>query len=367
MKILYLSTIIGTIDSFLIPHLRLLSEQGHVVDVAGNFTTKISKELKTATKNCYNLPLQRNPLNINNINALKRLLILIKKNNYDLVHVHTPVASVIGRFACILTATKCFYTAHGFHFYKGAPLINWLIYFPIEWCLSFFTNTIITINKEDFNLAKKYMFAKNVDIMPGVGVDIEKFANVKIDKLVKRKELNIPENCKLILSVGELNKNKNHQVVIRALALLNDPTIHYAICGVGNLDNYLLRLAKTLGIDSQLHLLGRRDDIPEILKCSDLFIFPSIREGLGIAAIEAITSDLPIIVADNRGTRELSLANDDFILYDKYDYYSLSLKINKLLSEKELEKQMKDIRHSIINKFSIENVLRLLPSILKIY
>lgn len=318
MKILYLSTTIGTINAFLVPHIKILIEKGHSVDSIGNFTSPISDELRNITRKIYNLPLQRTPFSFKNLFALKKLIKIIKENKYDVVHVHTPIASVIGRIACFFTKTKCFYTAHGFHFYKGAPPLNWLLYFPVEWILSFVTDTLITINKEDYEFAKNHLHAKRTEYIPGVGINIEKFANVKVDIKAKRKELGIPENCKLILSVGELNKNKNHQVVLKALAELKDTNIHYAICGKGELRNYLLDLARSLNVSERFHLLGIREDIAEILKCGDIFVHPSLREGLPVALMEAMASGLPCIASKIRGNIDLIQDNVNGFIAEDY-------------------------------------------------
>ena len=363
MKILYLSTIIGTINSFFIPHIKVLQENDHIVDIAGNITSTLSTKLKSVVKTIWNLPLERNPLSFNNLTALRKLIKIIKLNKYDIVHVHTPVASVIGRLGCIITKTKCFYTAHGFHFYKGAPLLNWLIYFPIEWFLSFFTDTIICINKEDFELAKKYFHANKTEYIPGVGINIDKFANVKIDREQKRKELGIPNNCKLLLSVGELNNNKNHQVVLKALAELKNSNIHYAICGNGNLYNYLLNLAKHLNVDKQFHLLGSRSDVPEVLKCADIFIHPSLREGLPVSVMEAMASGLPCIVSNIRGNVDLIQNKVNGFIANDY----LPTTYAKLIIELLEDKAKKGLSSSQIiefsKKFGIENVVSLISKL----
>ena len=355
MKILYLATIIDTINAFLIPHIKELAYDGAIVDAAGNFTTFVSDELRKVTRKIYNLPLQRNPLSIKNVYALKALKKLIKENNYDFVHVHTPVASVIGRLACGFTNTKCFYTAHGFHFYKGAPLQNWLLYYPVEWLLSYYTDVLITINTEDYELAKHHMHAKRVEYLPGVGIDVEKFANVKVDVKAKRKELGIPDDCKLLLSVGELNKNKNHQMIIRALSKLNDSDIHYAICGKGELKNYLITLAKDLSVEKQVHLLGIRNDIPEILKCADVFVHPSLREGLPVAVMEALASGLPCLATRIRGNIDL-LQNNSDLLFETNDSNNLLLNIKKILDNDYLKKGYSSNNASIDNVFSFKNI-----------
>jgi glycosyltransferase involved in cell wall biosynthesis len=256
----------------------------------------------------HQLPLQRSPLKKDNFKAYRMLRNIIISEGYDLVHTHTPVASAIVRLACRkLNSVKVFYTAHGFHFFKGAPIRNWLIYYPIEKWLAKYTDTIITINQEDYNRAKSKLKAKRVEYIPGVGIGIDKFNKVKIDKDLKRNELALPADAFVVLSVGELNKNKNHEVVIRAISKIDNPHIHYLICGEGQLDEYLRNLSKELGIEKRVHLLGFRKDVAEICKASDIFAFPSKREGLGLAAIEAMACGLPIITSNIHGIVDYSI------------------------------------------------------------
>ena len=366
MKILYVSTLISTIDSFLVSHIETIRENGHLVDIAGQFNLDISNKLKSISRKIFNVPLQRFPFSPKNIYAFKLLYRIIKQEKYDIVHLHTPVASVIGRLACFISKTKCFYTAHGFHFYKGASLINWLFFFPIEFIMSFITDTIITINKEDYEFAKKYFHSNHIDYIPGVGIDLEKFTNTKIDKTTKKKELNIPDNCKLILSVGELNSNKNHQVVLKALAKINNKNIHYAICGAGILEKELKKLAKELDINDNFHLLGQRKDIPEILKCADIFVFPTLREGLGLAAIEALASGLPLIIADNRGSREFAIDKINSYVIEPNDVESIKNRIVDLLNNNEIRKKFILNSRKTIDRFSVKNVSKKIKEIYKL-
>ena len=252
----------------------------------------------------------RSPLSKSNLEAVKELKKIVFENHYDIVHCHTPIAGVCTRLACKSfrkNGLKVIYTAHGFHFYKGAPIKNWLVYYPIEKYCSRFTDVLITINREDYALAKKKMKAQKTEYVPGVGIDVDKFRNTVVDRTAKRKELGIPENAFLLFSVGELNANKNHQIVIRALAQLNDSNIHYMIAGKGDLHDELICLANRLGVAKQVHLLGYRKDVAELYKTADVDAFPSIREGLGLAAIEGMAAGLPLVCSDNRGTKEYAI------------------------------------------------------------
>ena len=359
MKILYVTTISNTVNAFLIPHIKMLIDGGHQVDVAFNIEQEIKPEIFEMGCKVYELPLQRSPLSRDNFKAYRMLKNIINSEEYDLVHTHTPVASAIVRLACRkLNSVKVFYTAHGFHFFKGAPIRNWLVYYPIEKCLARYTDTLITINKEDYERAKSKFKAKRVEYIPGVGIDLEKFNAVEIDRALKRSQLGLPEDAFVVLSVGELNKNKNHEVVIRAIAKIDNPGIHYLVCGQGNLDGYLRNLSKELGIENQVHLLGFKNDIPEICKCSDLFAFPSYREGLGMAALEAMACGLPLITSNVHGIVDYSIDGITGFARNPKDLDGIISSIKVLIGSKQQIQQMGEYNLSEVNKYALENVLK---------
>jgi glycosyltransferase involved in cell wall biosynthesis len=312
----------------------------------------------------YNIPFERSPWKTQNILAYRRLKEIIEKGQYNIVHTHTPVASAYTRLACLNTNnnTKVIYTAHGFHFYKGAPLINWLIYYPIERWLSKYTDVVITINQEDYERAKKTFKCKKVEYLPGAGIDVSKFRDVVVDRSVKRKELGIPEHEFMVLSVGELNKNKNHETVIKAVAKLRDPNVYYVICGQGNLENKLRKLAFNLGVQDNVKLLGYRRDIPEILKAADLFVFPSYREGLPVSLMEAMASGLPVICSNIRGNRDLMKHNSSEFLVKPNDVDHYSRLINQFKNESKFREIMLHQSNGIDN-YSITKVNETLKSI----
>lgn len=310
MRIIYITTVSSTVNAFFKPHIEMLINAGHGVDIACNEDLPMDEFYKLLGCNYYHIDFSRSPLSKDNIKAYGQLKKVIENGNYDIVHCHTPNASVVTRLVCRnfrkKNGLKVFYTAHGFHFYKGAPKLNWMVYYPIEKFCSRFTDKLITINQEDYALAKKKFKAKEVCYVPGVGVDLSRFEDVQVDRNAKRREIGVPEDAVLLLSVGELNENKNHQIIVRALARLNDPNIHYAIAGIGDKKEYLIALAKELGVEEQIHLLGFRKDIPELNYISDLFCFPSHREGLGLSAIEAMFCGLPIVTSNMHGINDYS-------------------------------------------------------------
>ena len=308
MKILYITTIGGTMPFFKL-FIRDLLNKGVVVDIASNNNLfPVPEYYREWGCKVFSLSCSRSPMDKGNLISIKEIRELVENNADDIVHCHTPIAAACTRIACRhirKKGSKVYYTAHGFHFYKGAPLKNWILYYPMEWLCAHWTDVLVTINREDFVLAKKRMKAKCIEYVPGIGIDIEKFTKVKVDRTEKRREIGISDDAVLLLSVGELNKNKNHEVVIRALAKIGDYNIHYAIAGTGKLEEYLYKLALELGIEDQIHLLGFRDDLEEVYKIVDLYIHPSYREGLPVALMEAIASKVPVIASNIRGCKDL--------------------------------------------------------------
>lgn len=307
MKILYVTTIGGAMGFFR-AFIKELIDMGHTVDIACGQADKIQQCYLEWGCKVYPLSCSRSPLDKGNLTAVKEIKKLVQTQHYDIVHCHTPIASACTRLACRKArkqGTKVFYTAHGFHFYQGAPKKNWLIFYPIEKLCARWTDALITINGQDYQRAQKKLRAKKVCYMPGVGIDAEYFANIQVDCAEKRKELGIPEDARLLLSVGELNENKNHQVVLRAMAQLNDPNVHYMIAGNGGLQERLLQMAKELGLEKQFHLLGFRRDVAELYKTADVYVHCSYREGLPVSVMEARAAGIPIICSNIRGNADL--------------------------------------------------------------
>lgn len=358
MKILYVTTVSSTVNTFLIPHIKMLIEQGHQVDVAFNIDHEIKPDIQEMGCKVHVIPIQRSPLRKENYRAYKILKKAIINEKYEIVHTHTPVAAAIVRLVCKnLKNVKVFYTAHGFHFFKGAPIKNWLIYYPIEKWLSRYTDVIITINNEDYQRAKKSFKARRVEYIPGVGLDTKKFTNVIIDKSAKRKELGLPEDAFVVLSVGELNRNKNHEIVIKALAKLNNFKIYYVICGQGPLEHYLIEVANKVGLDNRVKLLGFRSDIAEICKAADIFAFPSSREGLPVSLMEAMAAGLPVVCSNTRGNTDLIEDGKGGYLVEPDDVEGFAYSIKEIANSALLREKMSIENKSTIKKFDISNVL----------
>ena len=372
-KILIITSVASMIDQFNMPLIRYLVKNGYDVHVGCNFlkggtitqeqTTLLKRRLIDLGVLIHQVDFERNVFKIiDNIKAYSQINMLCDKYKYSVIHCQSPIGGLIGRLVGKSFKTKVIYTAHGFHFFKGSPLINWIIYYPIEKFLSRYTDVLITINKEDYARAKKKFKARRIEYIPGVGVDINKFSDILINRDVIRMNLNIPENAFVVLSVGELNKNKNHEVIIRSLAKINNPSIYYLVCGQGPLQDYLNRLSIELGISNQVRLLGFQPNIKEFYKIADLFAFPSYREGLPVSLIEAIASGLPVIASNIRGNNELVVDGEGGYLFNPKKIDSITLLIQKILKNDSL-KEFAELSQKNINKYDINSVLMTLSQI----
>lgn len=313
-RVLILASVASMIGQFNRDNISLLQEMGYKVDVACNFKNgstfseesakQLKKELIEQGVRCFHVDFSRSPVQIGkHVQCYRIVKRLMLENEYLFCHCHSPIGGAIARIAGHNTKTKIIYTAHGFHFYKGASVLNWAIYYPIELLLSYYTNCLITINKEDYYRAKHKFHAKKTVYIPGVGIDSNRFQNLGITREQKRQELGLSKEDVFILSVGELNKNKNHEVVVRALAGLKGQNIVYMIAGEGNQKEHLRTLAEENGVS--LRLLGFREDICSLLEAADVFAFPSKREGLSVSVMEAMFMKKPVIASKIRGNIDL--------------------------------------------------------------
>lgn len=308
-KVLFVATVTKHINTFHIPYLKWFKEQGYEVHVA----SKGNENIEYCDKH-FEIPFERFPLKKQNIKAYKQLKNIIDENKYEIIHCHTPVGGVLTRLAARKARkkynTKVIYTAHGFHFYKGAPLLNWLIYYPIEKICSRWTDCLITITKEDYGLAKKKLKKiKQIEYVNGVGINTDRF-DINITKEEKnklRKELEIGEEDRVLSYVAELNKNKNQIMLFEVTEKLVQEgyKIKLLIIGDGVLKESYKKYVEEKELTNNVLILGKRNDIPQLLSITDIYVASSIREGLPVNIMEAMYMGLPIIAKDNRGHREL--------------------------------------------------------------
>lgn len=291
----------------------------------------------------------RNPLGKSNILAAKQLYALMKREKYDIVHCNTPTGGAVGRICAARAGIpKVIYMAHGFHFWKGAPLKNWLFYYPVERILAHFTDRLITINHEDYERARRFHYKNGgrAEYVPGVGIAINRFMrNEKVREEV-RNELEIEKNEIVLLSVGEVNKNKNHRVAIEALAKMGRNDIRYVVCGTGELIDAHRKLANSLEIEDKVIFTGYRTDIDRVYQAADVFVMPSLREGLPVSLMEAMAADLPCVASRIRGN--VDLLPESALLFDPHNVDELCAVLNmamdKDIAEEEVSRNQQTLR-----------------------
>ena len=364
MKILYVATVVKThIMQFHIPYLKMLKEMGWETAVAAR--NDYENPVDCVIPYCdtyYDIPFERNPLKPKNITAYKALKRIIDEGQFDIIHCHTPVGAMLTRLAARKarrSGTKVIYTAHGYHFFKGAPLINWLIYYPAEKWLARFTDVLITINKEDYNRAKSFRAGKVVYI-PGVGIDLKKFSQGIGNRDEKRAELGLKDSDFVLLSVGELIARKNHSLVLESLGELQRKNqlddIQYVICGRGELETELKEKAVSLGIADHVHLLGYRSDVSELCNAADVFIFMSLQEGLPVALMEAMACGLPVICSNIRGSTDL-IENEVNGLISKFSSSEVNERIVRLKNDEDLRERLVNASKHAISNYDIRILL----------
>lgn len=318
--ILLLTTTSDFLLKFERENVDILKQMGYVVHYAANMREPayLSEEerLRHLGIQIHPIAIARSPFMLqDNQKALQQIIRIVRKYSIQVIHCHTPVGGLLGRLAGKLIQDPkpiVLYTAHGFHFYKGSPLFNWLTYFEVEKALARYTDIMIVINEEDYRRARLFRLKKNGALykIPGVGLDTGMFRPLSAEaRLAGRKRLGIRDEDFFLVSVGELNENKNHKVVLEALAKMREcgrdiSTIRYGICGDGFYRSRMERWILEMGLKNVVTLYGHCLQVPDILGCADAFIFPSVREGLGMAGLEALAMGIPVIASDNRGTRE---------------------------------------------------------------
>lgn len=312
-NILFITNIAKKVGAFSVASRTVAHKRGMMFHSCANWSAltkdaRIEEEKNFGIK-IHHVDLARSPFSFANIKAYKQVCEIIKREEIDCIHCNTPIGGILGRLAGRKCGVKkIIYQVHGFHFYKGAPKRNWLLYYPVEKWLAKYTDALITINKDDAALAKSKLKLRNngkVYYVPGVGIDTAQYGQEDHFKTEKRKELGIPDNAFVLISVGELNENKNNGVVISAMAKLKRPEIHYVLCGVGNLQDALQKQADVAGLHSNVHFLGYRNDVRELYQMADCFVMPSFREGLSRSIMEAMSSGLPCVVSKIRGNVDL--------------------------------------------------------------
>lgn len=366
MKILYVTTVSRTINAFLIPHIEMLIKKGYTVDCACAIDKPLDRELLVKGVNVYEIPFCRNPLSVGNIKAFLKLKEIQRINGYDIIHVHTPVASIYGRLLKLrFHNIKTIYTAHGYHFYKGAPKKNWGIFYPIEKIMAKLTDVTININEEDYEITKNKLKPKKCYLLNGVGLDLREYGNeeiatdiveftesishkeiefkeIKVYEMLKkdlRESLNIKSKDFVVLMIAEINENKNHIQLIKAMELLKKKhnQIKVLCVGDGQKLEEMRKEVKERKLEKAINFLGFREDIKELIELSDIGILLSYREGLPRSLMELMAKGKKIIATDIRGCRDLVENEEVGTLVQVGDYEGTARAIEKYYRERNRE------------------------------
>ncbi len=354
-KILIVATVQSHVAQFHNRTIKALKEQGYIVHVAAkdNLKEKDTLKIEQADK-IFDFPFARSPLSFTNIKAYKMLKKLLKENGYDVIYCHTPVGGALSRLAgkkYRKKGLKIIYMAHGFHFFKGASKKNWLIYYTIEKALAKYTDCLITINKEDFELAKRKLKAKRIEHVNGVGVDFDRLICTENREDI-RKELGYTDEDFVILSVGELNQNKNNITVLKAISQIQDKKVKYMMAGNGPLKSYLTEQIQSLGLTDRVQFLGYTRNIGRYFKAADVMCFMSYREGLGLAALEGMNFGLPILTSNRHGINDYSINGETGYKCNPADFNALKENILKIKNDKENAFKMGENNKEVCKKYA---------------
>ena len=364
-KVLFVANIAKHIIRFHLPYLKWFQENGYETHVAANGSESIPY--------CdvqYNLPIQRNPFSFKNISIHFELKKIIESNHFQIVHGHTPMGGVLARTASITArknGTKVLYTAHGFHFYKGSSALNWILYYPVEKYLSKYTDAIITINKEDYELTvNKHFKANSLYQLNGIGIDTSRFMHVD---LTKKEEIRIKNSFHkddfILLYVAELISRKNHKFIIEStLSLIKEiPNIKILFAGRGVLTEQLKELINNLQLANSIFFLGFRNDVDELIVMSDVGISASKQEGLGLNLAEEMICGLPVVASVDRGHKEMVIHGENGFLFEQNNSQEFVKYISYLYHNPNKKNEMGVNACNSIQKFKLENSMEAMSRI----
>lgn len=357
---------------FLVPHVQNLAGNGYEVEIAcsdvGGRMEEIRSRLQSYVKTIHTVRLVRSPVSLINLKGYQDMKNVIDSGRFDIIWTNEPVMGVATRLAARQArkqGTKVLYMVHGFHFYRGAPKLNWMLYYPIEKMMASKADVIVTVNREDYQMAKTLQ-VNRVEYIHGIGINTGRITSQK-NKNDIRQEFGLKHDDFIVLSVGELNKNKNQQVIIKALSVLKEKNIHYMLCGKGDQLENLRTLSKKLGLEKNVHFLGYRKNVVEICSQADAFVMPSHREGLPVASLEAMYSGLPLVTSNIRGLVDVMENGVSGYLCDPDDVQAFAKGIKKLRGNEELRKRMAERNEKTVVPFCVENtkqeVLNLMNSL----
>ena len=354
------------IRKFHIPFILRMKELGWQVDVACKMDTAIPE-----CDHSYDLPCDRNPFSGGIGKSISILKQIISENDYDVVHCNTVTGSIIGRVAAKSfrkKGVKVLYTNHGLHFYEGAPISRWILGYPMEKMLAPYTDVFITINEADYGLVKKYLSnCGAVERIHGIGVDLSHFRNasLSVNRETIRASLGITSNDYVLTYVAEINTNKNQAALLEVFRIVQKviPFSKLLLIGPDHTDGKFKKNICDKGMEKDVLLLGWRDDIPELLSSSDIYVASSRSEGLGLNLIEAMACGIPVVAFKNRGHNEIVNHNKNGFLVNQEAYEEMAQCIIKVHDDEKLRKRITSQAQIDISKYEIANVLKELEKI----
>lgn len=369
MKALITATVQSHVVQFHRPLIELLHAHGYEVHVAAknNLAEKDGIKLDFVER-VFDVPFQRSPKSTDNFRAYKQLKCIIDDENYDIIHCNTPMGGVVTRLAARKarkSGTKVLYTAHGFHFYKGAPLKNWILYYPVESFFARLTDAVITINDEDYRLAAQ-RFPTKVFHIHGAGVSSKRYHAVSLEERTQlREKLEIPQGAFSILCVGELNRNKNQIMVIKAVEMLAGqyPQILLLIAGNGRLQTDYEAYIARHHLESNIRMLGYCANLEEYQRIADIGVSCSIREGLPFNIMETMLSGNAVIATANRGHNELIQNGESGYIIPQGNIGQLVARIAELIENPDERKRMGEVGIVRVQPYISDNVVHELEKI----
>ena len=360
-RVLFVATVYTHLAAFHIPFMELLQNWGYEVHAAASSAEGHRDEVEAIGVRCWDIPFVRSPVSLKNLTAYRKLKSLLRRERFDLIHVHTPMAAWLGRLAAKRTGQgPVLYTAHGFHFYKGAPWPYWLFYYPAERVAARWTDGLIVMNSEDYERAQKMGFKpdENLFFVHGVGVDLEQFSQGRENRISVREELGLGHQDVVVTCVAEFTSTKNHAFLLAAWRKVakEEHQAHLLLVGEGGLKRAIEQKIKVESIPN-VHFLGFRKDVPQILQATDIFVLPSTREGLPRSVMEAMAAGKPVVATDVRGSRDLVEHGTTGLLVELGDVEGLAQALLQLIRDSELRKKMGQAGRAKIQDYSLERVL----------
>lgn len=366
MKVLLVANVAKEhVNKFHIPTIKYLQTKGWQVDVACSMDTDVP-----AGNNKYGMSWKRSPFTLDTFKGIRELKALIAENNYDIIYCHTPVGGLVARVAAKAArkkGVKVVYCAHGLHFFDGAPLINWLIFYPMEKWMAKITDMFITINPEDYERVKRDFNPKMmVRMIHGIGVNFDRL-NLEDRKSVRsstRLLLGIPNDAEVLIYVAEILKNKNQQMLIKALKDIHDKgrKMYLLLPGPDHSKGEYKKLAEELGLSDYVKFLGWRSDIGALMAASDLCVASSIREGFGINLVEAQYCHLPVVAVNNRGHRAIIMDGENGFLIPMNNHKMMCERVLEVMDNAALYNKLANIN---VDEYKSDNIAKVIYGYLK--